>query len=82
MDLDEVALPGYAVLGAATMTTRDTLDRGQLMVRYPHFAQPIFERIPRPAMWSGSGSDERFPQGDEPSPRALESVPFGDPVGA
>ncbi len=67
MDPDELATPGYAVLGAATKIKLATLDKGQLMVRHPHFAQPIFVRFPRPAVMSGREGAERFPQSEEPS---------------
>lgn len=67
MDPDELATPGYSVLGASTRTKLATLDKGQLMVRHPHFAQPIFVRFPRPAVLSGREGAERFPQGEEPT---------------
>ncbi len=67
MDPDELATPGYAVLGAATRTKLATLDKGQLMVRHPHFAHPVFVRFPRPAVMSGREGAERFPQGEEPT---------------
>src|SRR5205085_10845312 len=53
MDMDELATPGYAVLSPATRTKLATLEKGQLMVRHPHFAQPIFVRFPRPAAMRG-----------------------------
>jgi DNA helicase HerA-like ATPase len=62
MDPDELATPGYAVLSPATRTKLATLDKGQLMVRHPHFTQPIFIRFPRPAVMSGRDGAERFPQ--------------------
>jgi hypothetical protein len=62
MDMDELATPGYAVLSAATKTKLATLERGHLMVRHPHFAQPIFVRFPRPAVLRGRDGAERFPQ--------------------
>jgi hypothetical protein len=65
MDPDELATPGYAVIGPSTRTKLATLDKGQLMVRHPHFAQPIFVRFPRPAVLSGREGAERFPQGEE-----------------
>src|SRR3954468_12401574 len=61
MDGDELATPGYAVLSAATKTKLATLEKGQLMVRHPHFAQPIFVRFPRPAVMRGRDGAERFP---------------------
>ncbi|MBV6521144.1 MAG: hypothetical protein MNPFHGCM_01271 [Gemmatimonadaceae bacterium] len=62
MDADELATPGYQVLGPATKTKLATLDKGQLMVRHPHFTQPIFVRFPRPLVMSGRVGIERFPQ--------------------
>src|SRR5687768_8608371 len=62
MDADELATPGYAILSPATRTKLATLDKGQLMVRHPHFTQPIFVRFPRPAVMRGRDGVERFPQ--------------------
>jgi uncharacterized protein len=62
MDSDELATPGYAVLSPATRTRLATLEKGQLMVRHPHFTQPIFVRFPRPAVMQGRDGAERFPQ--------------------
>src|ERR671938_2055589 len=62
MDADELATPGYAVLSPAVKTKLATLDKGQLMVRHPHFTQPIFVRFPRPAVMRGRDGAERFPQ--------------------
>jgi hypothetical protein len=67
MDADELATPGYAVLSPAIRTRLATLDRGQLMVRHPHFTQPIFMRFPRPAVMRGRDGVERFPQAEEPT---------------
>ena len=61
MDPDELATPGYAVLTPATRTKLATLEKGQLMVRHPHFTQPVFVRFPRPAVLSGREGVERFP---------------------
>ena len=65
MDMDELATPGYAVLSPATKTKLATLEKGQLMVRHPHFAQPIFVRFPRPAVLRGRDGAERFPHAAE-----------------
>src|SRR5215210_7128947 len=50
MDADELSTPGYAVLSPAVRTKLASLEKGQLMVRHPHFTQPIFVRFPRPAV--------------------------------
>jgi hypothetical protein len=65
MDSDELATPGYAVLSPATRTKLATLEKGQLMVRHPHFTQPIFVRFPRPAVMQGRDGAELFPQAGE-----------------
>ena len=67
MDADELATPGYAVLSPAVKTKLATLDKGQLMVRHPHFAQPVFVRFPRPPVLSGREGTVRFPQAVEQS---------------
>ncbi|MDQ6737570.1 MAG: ATP-binding protein [Gemmatimonadota bacterium] len=67
MDADELAAPGYAVLSPATRTKLATLEKGQLMIRHPHFTQPIFVRFPRPAVMSGRSGAEEYPQGGEVS---------------
>lgn len=67
MDADELATPGYQVLSPAVKARLATLDKGQLMVRHPHFTQPIFVRFPRPAVMTGREGVERFPQAPEPT---------------
>src|SRR5689334_23478558 len=62
MDADELATPGYSVLSPAVKTKLATLEKGQLMVRHPHFTQPIFVRFPRPAVMRGRDGIEQFPQ--------------------
>ncbi len=71
MDPDELSTPGYNVLSPATRTKLATLEKGQLMVRHPHFTQPIFVRFPRPSVMQGREGAERYPQSSEIS---LESA--------
>lgn len=72
MDMDELATPGYMVLSPATKSKLATLPKGELMVRHPHFTQPIFLRFPRPAVMAGRDGVRRF----EPA----EDLPFEDAV--
>jgi DNA helicase HerA-like ATPase len=72
MDMDELATPGYSVLSPATKTKLASLPKGDLMVRHPHFTQPIFVRFPKPAVMRGRDGIERFP----PRPE----LPFEDAV--
>ena len=62
MDSDELATPGYMVLSPAIKTKLATLEKGQLMVRHPHFTQPIFVKFPRPAVMLGRDGADRYPQ--------------------
>src|SRR5207249_1658435 len=63
MDADELATPGYHVLSPAVKIKLATLPIGELMLRHPHFTQPIFVRFPRPAVLRGRDGVERFPPG-------------------
>ena len=65
MDPDALSTPGYAVLSPATRTKLATLEKGQLMIRHPHFTQPIFVRFPRPSVMQGREGSERYPQSTE-----------------
>lgn len=72
MDADELATPGYQVLSPATKIKLATLPVGELMVRHPHFTQPIFVRFPRPPVLRGRDGVERFPPAAD--------LPFEDAV--
>ena len=61
MDMDELATPGYSNISPATRAKLAALPKGELMIRHPHFTQPIFVRFPRPAVLSGREGVERFP---------------------
>lgn len=61
MDMDELATPGYQVLSSATKEKLATLSKGQLMVRHPHFNQPIFVKFPRPNVLRGPDGTRMFP---------------------
>jgi uncharacterized protein len=72
MDMDELATPGYATLSPATKIKLATLPKGELMVRHPHFTQPIFVKFPRPAVLASREGVERFPPSSE--------LPFAEAV--
>jgi hypothetical protein len=72
MDADELATPGYGTISAATKIKLATLPKGELMLRHPHFTQPIFVKFPRPAVLNSREGIERFPPADE--------LPFPDAV--
>jgi len=60
-DLDELGTAGYQGLSPATKIKLATLPKGELMVRHPHFTQPVFVRFPRPPALLGSEGLDRFP---------------------
>lgn len=62
MDADELAAPGYATLSPAIRTKLSALEKGQLMVRHPHFTQPVFVKFPRPAVLRGRDGATRWPR--------------------
>lgn len=72
MDPDELATPGYQTLSPAVKIKLATLGKGELMLRHPHFAQPVFVRFPRPPVLSGREGVERFPPAAD--------LPFTDAV--
>jgi DNA helicase HerA-like ATPase len=61
MDMDELATAGYATISPATKIKMATMAKGELMIRHPHFTQPVFVRFPKPAIMSGREGVERFP---------------------
>jgi DNA helicase HerA-like ATPase len=72
MDMDEIATPGYGTLSPATRAKLAALPKGELMVRHPHFTQPLFVRFPRPAVMSGRTGVEQYPPAPElPFPQAV-----------
>jgi hypothetical protein len=72
MDMDELTTPGYQVLSPATKIKLATLPKGELMVRHPHFTQPVFVRFPRPPVLGGPDGVRAFPP--------AEDVPFEEAV--
>ncbi len=72
MDSDELATPQYQVLSPATKIKLATMPKGELMIRHPHFTQPVFVRFPRPPVLTGPKGVELFP----PAP----DLPFEDAV--
>ncbi len=72
MDPDELATPGYGTISPSTRAKLAALPKGELMLRHPHFTQPVFVRFPRPAVLAGREGVERFPpEPDLPFPAAV-----------
>ena len=72
MDMDELGTPGYQLLSQATKIKLATLPKGELMVRHPHFTQPVFVRFPRPPVLQGPAGVAAFaPAADVPFEEAV-----------
>jgi len=72
MDMDELATPGYGTLSSAVKTKLATLPKGELMVRHPHFTQPVFLKFPRPPVMRGQDGRNLYqPQMDMPFAEAM-----------
>jgi DNA helicase HerA-like ATPase len=61
MDMDELSWPAYQVFSPSTKIKLATLSKGELMVRHPHFTQPVFLRFPRPPVLPGPAGLAKFP---------------------
>ncbi|MBM4188505.1 MAG: ATP-binding protein [Gemmatimonadetes bacterium] len=72
LDADELATPGYGILSPAIKAKLAALPKGELMIRHPHFTQPIFVRFPRPPVLSGREGVDQYPPEAE--------IPFEDAV--
>ena len=67
MDMEELSQPGYQVFSPATKGKLAALPKGEIMVRHPHFTQPVFLKFPRPPVMQGSAGVQRFPPAAERS---------------
>ncbi|HZI74518.1 MAG TPA: hypothetical protein VFD73_10985, partial [Gemmatimonadales bacterium] len=65
MDTDELATSGYTMISPSIKIKLATLPKGELMLRHPHFTQPIFVRFPRPPVMNSREGMERFPPAAE-----------------
>ncbi len=67
VEAEELAQPGYSYFSPAIKEKLGALSPGEVLLKHPHFAQPIFVRFPRPACMKGSDGMKRFPrQGGTP----------------
>jgi uncharacterized protein len=65
IEAEELAQPGYGYFSPAVKEKLATLETGQVLLKHPHFAQPIFVRFPRPAVLKG-GEGMTLYQREEP----------------
>ncbi len=66
IEMEELAQPGYSVFAAAVKEKLAACEPGEVLVRHPHFTQPIFVRFPRPCYLRGSDGVRRYPPEEKP----------------
>jgi hypothetical protein len=59
--MEELASPIYTVYSRAVREKLATANPGQMMIRHPHFGQPIFVRFPVPNILRGNDGMDMFP---------------------
>lgn len=67
IETEELAQPGYGYFSASVKEKLGALNPGEILLKHPHFAQPIFVRFPKPASMKGSDGMRRFVQAKERS---------------
>ncbi len=60
VEAEELAQPGYSYFSPSVKEKLGALPQGQVLVKHPHFAQPIFLRFPRPACLKGQDGMRRY----------------------
>lgn len=66
IEMEELAQPGYSVFGQAVKEKLAACEPGEVLVRHPHFTQPVFVRFPRPCFLRGSDGIRRYPPEEKP----------------
>ncbi len=66
IEMEELAQPGYSVFGQAVKEKLAACQPGEVLVRHPHFTQPIFVRFPRPCYLRGSDGIRQYPPQEKP----------------
>lgn len=65
VEAEELAQPGYSYFSPAVREKLGSLSPGEILIKHPHFAQPVFLRFPPPPCLKGSDGIRRYPQGSE-----------------
>lgn len=77
VEAEELSQPGYSYFSAAVREKLGSLNPGEVLIKHPHFKQPIFIRFPRPWCLSGSQGMLRYPMGGIKNPRGQILVEAG-----
>jgi hypothetical protein len=62
IEAEELAQPGYSYFTPAVKQKLGSLEQGAVLIKHPHFAQPVFIRFPRPACLKGSDGLKMYPR--------------------
>lgn len=62
IEAEELAQPGYSYFTPAIKEKLGSLEQGAVLLKHPHFAQPVFLRFPRPACLKGSDGMKMHPR--------------------
>ena len=65
IETEELAQPGYSYFSSSVKEKLGALNPGEILIKHPHFAQPIFVRFPKPASMKGSDGMRRYVQAKE-----------------
>jgi DNA helicase HerA-like ATPase len=71
IEAEELAQPGYSYFSPAVKEKLGALPQGQVLLKHPHFTQPIFLRFPRPSVMKGQDGMRRYRQSDAKSVREV-----------
>ncbi|MDH7568369.1 MAG: hypothetical protein QHJ73_02115, partial [Armatimonadota bacterium] len=61
MDAEEITAPPYRMFSDTVKDKLAALDKGELLLRHPHFKQPVFVRFPVPPVLRGKDGLTLYP---------------------
>ncbi len=61
VEAEELAQPGYSYFSPAVKEKLGALKPGEILLKHPHFAQPVFLNFPVPACLKGQDGLRRYP---------------------
>ncbi len=71
VEAEEMSQPGYSYFSPAMKEKLGALKPGDVLLKHPHFAQPIFLSFPMPAYLKGQDGMKQYPQARPLSLREL-----------
>ncbi|MBI3721241.1 MAG: ATP-binding protein, partial [Fimbriimonas ginsengisoli] len=62
VESEELAQPSYSHFSPAVKEKLGSLQPGEVLIKHPHFAQPIFVRFPNPCVMKGGDGLRKYPK--------------------